>query len=115
MCVCVCVCVCVLYFVMYYLCDMWQCCFGRRGVLHVKCGSSIVLQNVVFRCRTLYQHCVVLQGLEEDLPCTVRILCELETAARTSSDDELLDTSSLHHGKGEMEESREEGKRGGVE
>ncbi|XP_045115086.1 uncharacterized protein LOC123506801 isoform X4 [Portunus trituberculatus] len=37
------------------------------------------------------------ESLEEDLPCTVRILCELETAARTSSEDELPDVSTLHH------------------
>ncbi|XP_045115085.1 uncharacterized protein LOC123506801 isoform X3 [Portunus trituberculatus] len=39
------------------------------------------------------------ESLEEDLPCTVRILCELETAARTSSEDELPDVSTLHHGE----------------
>lgn len=48
----------------------------------------------------LYVWCfVVLQGIEEDLPCTVRILCELETAARTSTEEVLTDTSPLSYGK----------------
>ncbi|XP_042213277.1 uncharacterized protein LOC121860265 [Homarus americanus] len=37
------------------------------------------------------------EDLVEDLPCTVRILCELETAARTAMDDLLPDADSLHH------------------
>ncbi|XP_050694472.1 uncharacterized protein LOC126984650 [Eriocheir sinensis] len=39
------------------------------------------------------------EGVEEDLPCTVRILCELETAARTSAEEVLTDTSPLHYGE----------------
>ncbi|KAK7070990.1 hypothetical protein SK128_027385 [Halocaridina rubra] len=37
-------------------------------------------------------------ALEDDLPCTVRILCELETAARTAMEDALPDTVTLHEG-----------------
>nr|XP_027224727.1 uncharacterized protein LOC113816934 [Penaeus vannamei] len=37
-------------------------------------------------------------ALVEDLPCMVRILCEVETAAKTGMDDALPDVEALHEG-----------------
>ncbi|XP_071526326.1 uncharacterized protein [Panulirus ornatus] len=42
---------------------------------------------------------LVEEALEDDLPCTIRILCELETAARGAMDDLMPDPGALHEGE----------------
>ncbi|KAK4329109.1 hypothetical protein Pmani_000520 [Petrolisthes manimaculis] len=39
------------------------------------------------------------KDMEEEMPCTVRILCELETAARTSSEDQFTFPQHQHYGE----------------